>query len=99
MHYKLKICKNKRRIQLTITKLRSNTTYIDSLNTLIDREDQNYEENEAIRPTGVHVRKLEEQIGRIEPPGTKVLMVIKQYTLTISKDHKKITLFTAKIKI
>ena len=40
---------------------RSKTTYIESLNTLDDREDQNYEENEgATKPTEVHLRKLEQ---------------------------------------
>ena len=42
-------------------RLRSNTTYIESLNTLDYREDQNYDENEgATEPTGVHLRKLEQ---------------------------------------
>ena len=40
---------------------KSNTTYIESLNTLDDREDQNYEENKrATKPTRVHLRKLEQ---------------------------------------
>ena len=33
--------------------------YAESLNTLDDREDQNYKENEgAAKPTGIHLRKL-----------------------------------------
>ena len=41
-------------------KLESNTSYIDTLDTLDDSEDQNYEENEmSIKPTGVYLRKLE----------------------------------------
>ena len=52
-------------------KLRSSTTYIETINTFDDREDQNYEENKgATRPTEVHLRKL-------EPPGTRAFMVIK----------------------
>ena len=40
-------------------KLRSNTTYIESQNTLNDGVDQNYKENErATKPTGVHLKKL-----------------------------------------
>ena len=36
---------------------RSNTTYTESLNTLDEREEQNYEENEgATKPTGVHLK-------------------------------------------
>ena len=42
--------------------MRSNITYIESLNTLDDREDQNYEENEgAIKSKEVHLRKLEQE--------------------------------------
>ena len=41
--------------------LRSSTTCTESLNTLNDREDQNYEKNKrATKPTGVHLRKLEQ---------------------------------------
>ena len=43
-------------------KLKSNTLYIETLNTLDDRENQNYEENErSIKPTGVYLRRLEER--------------------------------------
>ena len=42
--------------------LKSNTSYIETLNTLDDREDQNYEENErSIKPSGVYLRKLEQR--------------------------------------
>ena len=38
-------------------RLRSNSTYTDSLNTLDDREDQNMQETkEQKKPTGVHLR-------------------------------------------
>ena len=65
-------------------KLRSNTTYTKSLNTLDDREDQNYEENEgATRPTQVNLKKLDQRYGkeqreRRETPGTTASMFIKQ---------------------
>ena len=42
-------------------RLRSNTKYTESLNTLDDREDQNYEENKGTtKPTGLHLIKLEQ---------------------------------------
>ena len=41
-------------------KLRSKITYTESLNTFDDRENQNYEEsNEAAKPKGANLRKLE----------------------------------------
>ena len=43
-------------------KLKSKTSYIQPLNTLHDKEDQNYEENErSIKPTGVYRRRLEQR--------------------------------------
>ena len=43
-------------------RLRINITYTKSLNTLDDRKDQSYEENEgATKPTGVHLRKQEQR--------------------------------------
>ena len=55
-------------------KLRSNTTYTESVITLDNRKDQNYEESKKKQPIGVHFRKLEQryikhQRGREEPPG------------------------------
>ena len=71
-------------------KLRNNNTYTESLNTLNDREDQNYEENEgSTKPTGVYLRKMEKEYmkeaerSEREPPGTTAPIVIKQYTLLI----------------
>ena len=41
-------------------KIKSNSSYIERLNTLHDREDQNYKENErSIKPTRVYLRRLE----------------------------------------
>ena len=43
-------------------RMRSNTTYTESLNTLDDREDQNFKENEgAAKLTGKYLRKLEQE--------------------------------------
>ena len=43
-----------------LCKIKSNTSYIDTLNTLDDREGQNYEENEmSIKPTRVYLGRLE----------------------------------------
>ena len=43
-----------------LNKLKSNTSYIEKVNTLDNREDQNYEENErSIKPLGMYLRKLE----------------------------------------
>ena len=43
-------------------KLKSNPSYIDTLNTIDDSEDQNYEESErSIKPTGVYLRGLEQR--------------------------------------
>ena len=49
-------------------RMRSNTTYTESLNTLDDREDQNYEENvRATKPVGVHQRKqVQEYMREVE---------------------------------
>ena len=45
-----------------LNKLKSNTSYIETLNTLDNSEDQNYEENErSIKPMGVYLRKLEQR--------------------------------------
>ena len=45
--------------------LKSNSLYIDTLNTLDNNKDDNYEENErSIRPTGVHLRRLEQRYVR-----------------------------------
>ena len=42
-----------------LCKLRSNTAYIESLDTLDDRDDQNYENKVgATKPMGVHLRRL-----------------------------------------
>ena len=42
-------------------KLKSNTSYIEILNTLDDRENQNYEEKvRSIKPTEVYPRRLEQ---------------------------------------
>ena len=42
-------------------KLRSNATYTEFLRTLDYRDNQDYEENKgASRPTGVHLRKMEQ---------------------------------------
>ena len=38
-----------------VYKLKNNTSYIHTLNTLDDSEDQNYKENEKITPTGVYL--------------------------------------------
>ena len=41
--------------------LKSKSSYIEILNTLDDREDQNYEENEkSIKPTGMYLRRLDQ---------------------------------------
>ena len=43
-------------------KLKSITSYIETLNTLDDREDQNYKENEkSIKPMIVYLRRLEQR--------------------------------------
>ena len=43
-------------------KLKSSTSYIETLNTLDNSEDQNYEENErSIKPTGVYLKRLEQR--------------------------------------
>ena len=43
-------------------KLKSNILYIDTLNTLDDSEDQNYEENDrSIKTTGLYQRKLKQR--------------------------------------
>ena len=42
------------------SKLKNNTSYIETLNTLDDREDQNYEEKRSIKPLEVYLRKLEQ---------------------------------------
>ena len=43
-------------------KLKRNSSYIETLNTLDDREDQNYEENQrSIKTMGVYLRKLEQR--------------------------------------
>ena len=43
-------------------KLKSNTSYIETLNTLNDREDKNYKENErSIKLMVVYLRRLEQR--------------------------------------
>ena len=43
-------------------KLKSNISYIETLNTLDNREDQNYEDNErSIKSTGVYLRRMEQR--------------------------------------
>ena len=43
-------------------KLKRNTSYIETLNTLDDREDQNYEENErSVKHMGVYLIRLEQR--------------------------------------
>ena len=43
-------------------KIKCNTSYIDTLNTLDDSEDQNSEKNDrSIKPTGVYLKKLEQR--------------------------------------
>ena len=60
-------------------KLKINSSYIETLNTLDENEDQNYRENERlIKPTGVHLGRLEqrymvekkeiEEINQTQPP-------------------------------
>ena len=60
-------------------KLKSNSSYIDTLNTLNNNEDQNYDENEIpIKPTGMYLRRLEQrymgeqieiqEMNQIQPP-------------------------------
>ena len=45
-----------------MTQLKSNTSNIETLNTLNDREDQLYEENErSIKLTGMYLRRLEQR--------------------------------------
>ena len=56
----MKLRRNELRLRF-LYYLRRNSTYTESLNTLDNREDQNYVGNEgAIKPTGVHLRKLEQ---------------------------------------
>ena len=71
-------------------KLRSNTTYTESLDTLDDREDQNYEQKRRSNQTNRNtLRKTETKIferterDRRKPPGTTTPMVIKQYILLL----------------
>ena len=67
-------------------RLRSNSTYTVSLNTLNDREDQNYGRNEgSTKPIGVHLRKLEQEYinEQREPPGTTTPMANKQFKLLL----------------
>ena len=43
-------------------KLKGKSSYIETLNTLDNNENQNYEENErSIKPTGVYLRRLEKR--------------------------------------
>ena len=57
----LELRRNEFRLRF-LYKLRSNTIYAESLNSLDDREGLNYEENKgATRPTEVHLRKLEQR--------------------------------------
>ena len=43
-------------------KLRRNTTYTESINTLNNREDQNFEENKGeTRQTGVQLREMQQR--------------------------------------
>ena len=66
---------------MNLYRLKNKTTYTESLNTLDDREDQNYEKIKgATKPTGVHLIKLEQgyikkQRGERELPVTTALMV------------------------
>ena len=47
---------------ILLYKLKSNTSYIETLNKLNDKDNQNYEENErSIRLTGVYLRRLEQR--------------------------------------
>ena len=51
-------------------KLKSNTSYIETLNTLDDSEDLNYKENKrSIKSMGVYLRKLEQkEINQTKAP-------------------------------
>ena len=43
-------------------KLKTNSSYIETLNTLDNNKDQNYKENErSIKPTAVYLRRLEQK--------------------------------------
>ena len=43
-------------------RLKSNSSYIETLNTLENNKDQNYEENErSKKPTGVYLRRIEQR--------------------------------------
>ena len=71
-------------------KLSSNTTYTVSLNTLEDREGQDYKGNEGTtKPTRVHLKKTGTKIyeraerGGRGPPGTTTLLINKQCTLLL----------------
>ena len=45
--------------------LKSNTSYIDTLNSLDDRDDQNHEESErSIKLMGVYLRRLDKVIWK-----------------------------------
>ena len=84
---KLKIFRNKKIIKLKAhLAIQFNICYTEFLNDLDDWEDQNFEENKiAIKPTGVHLRKLEQwymkvQGGEREPPCIIAPMFTKQCT-------------------
>ena len=50
--------KNEMRLRF-LYKLKTNTSYTETLNTLDDRDDQNYKENERlIKPIGVYLSRL-----------------------------------------
>ena len=69
-------------------KLKCNTLYIETLNTLDDRENQNYEENKKpIKPMGVYLRRLEERDRRDELD-TATPMVGKQHNILHFLQHK-----------
>ena len=71
-------------------KLKSNTFYIETLNTLDNKENQNYEENERfIKLTGVYLRRLEKKIygrterDRIDERDSANPMVDKQHNILL----------------
>ena len=61
MEFTLVLRRNKLVLRF-LYKLKSNTLYIETLNTLDDREDQNYKDNErSIKPTGLYPRRQKQR--------------------------------------
>ena len=81
-------------------RLKSNSTYTESLHTLDDREDQNYVSNKgATKQIGVHLRKLEKgyikeqrkleqnHLAQLPPSYTSVMMETHLLIMTMLKNN------------